>query len=234
MALAMSRPWKHPKTGIYWLRKGVPEDLRAAVGKREEKFSLKTRDPAEAKIRHAQALLELEQRWINLRTPPKQISEREAHELVAPAYEWWVNLHKDNPSEQTLWKTKFFDVLWKFHDPPVYRHDLPILEAMRLDEEDGYFAKIGMQQFCHEQVHELLTKKGLQVDCLSGIRISKAFGASIQRASLHLEKLARGEFTALSSHSDISLGQNTSNPEGVNQPVKFNTLIEGWASAANG
>jgi hypothetical protein len=32
IALAMSRPWKHPKTGIYWLRKGVPVDLRAAVG----------------------------------------------------------------------------------------------------------------------------------------------------------------------------------------------------------
>jgi hypothetical protein len=47
MVLAMSRPWKHPKTGIYWLRKGVPDDLREAVGKREEKFSLKTRDPLE-------------------------------------------------------------------------------------------------------------------------------------------------------------------------------------------
>ena len=37
MMLAMSRPWKHPKTGVYWLRKRVPDDLRAAVGKREEK-----------------------------------------------------------------------------------------------------------------------------------------------------------------------------------------------------
>ncbi len=34
MALAMSRPYKHPKTGIYWLRKVVPEPLRAIVGKR--------------------------------------------------------------------------------------------------------------------------------------------------------------------------------------------------------
>ena len=45
MVLAMSRTWKHPKTGIYWLRKGVPDDLRTGVGKREEKFRLKTRDP---------------------------------------------------------------------------------------------------------------------------------------------------------------------------------------------
>ena len=27
MALAMARPWKHPKTGVYWLRKRVPDDL---------------------------------------------------------------------------------------------------------------------------------------------------------------------------------------------------------------
>ncbi|MEY9108204.1 hypothetical protein ABH999_004400 [Bradyrhizobium yuanmingense] len=29
MALAMSRPWKHPKTGIYQLGRAVREDLRA-------------------------------------------------------------------------------------------------------------------------------------------------------------------------------------------------------------
>ena len=60
-----------PKTGIYWLRRGVPEDLRTLVGKREEKRSLGTRDPAEAKKRNLEALTELEQRWANLRTGPR-------------------------------------------------------------------------------------------------------------------------------------------------------------------
>lgn len=46
MALSMSRPWKHPKTGIYWLRRGVPDDLRPIIGKREIKLSLKTKTPA--------------------------------------------------------------------------------------------------------------------------------------------------------------------------------------------
>jgi hypothetical protein len=48
MALAMTRPWKHPKTGIYWLRKRIPDDLRLLLGKREEKLTLKTRGPSEA------------------------------------------------------------------------------------------------------------------------------------------------------------------------------------------
>jgi len=80
MALAMARPWKHPKTGIYWRRKRVPGDLRPLLGKQEEKRSLGTRDCAKAKRLHAQALIELEQLWTNLRAPPKPISEREAHE----------------------------------------------------------------------------------------------------------------------------------------------------------
>jgi hypothetical protein len=43
---------EHPRSGVYYLRKGVPEDLRQLVGKLEEKRSLGTRDPAEAKRRH--------------------------------------------------------------------------------------------------------------------------------------------------------------------------------------
>ena len=35
MALAMSRPWKHPKTGVYWLRKRVPDALQPLEHKYE-------------------------------------------------------------------------------------------------------------------------------------------------------------------------------------------------------
>ena len=65
MTLAMSRPWKHPNSGVYWLRKRVPDDLRRVIGKSEEKRSLGTRNADEAKRRHAQALLELDARWAN-------------------------------------------------------------------------------------------------------------------------------------------------------------------------
>ncbi len=73
MVLTMVRPWKHPDTGIYWFRKRVPDALRAVVGKREERFSLKTREPEEAKRLHAAALLEVETRWANLAQPARDI-----------------------------------------------------------------------------------------------------------------------------------------------------------------
>lgn len=49
MALLMTRPTRHPRTGIYWVRKAVPPALREIVGRRELIRSLKTKDPAEAK-----------------------------------------------------------------------------------------------------------------------------------------------------------------------------------------
>ena len=114
MALAMARPWKHPKTGVYWLRKRVPDDLRVVLGKLELLQSLKTKDPGEAKLRHAEALVAVETQWANLRAGPKTLTERGAHELAAPLFDWWLALllHCDvlnsGPSSrprQHLWGT---------------------------------------------------------------------------------------------------------------------------------
>jgi len=100
----MSRPWKHPKRGgVYWVRKRVPDDLLKLVGKREEKRSLQTRDPAEAKRRHAEALAEIEARWANLRAGPKVPTEREAHQLAVVVHDRWLQQHVDNPGRQTRW-----------------------------------------------------------------------------------------------------------------------------------
>lgn len=99
MALAMSRPWKHPKTGIYWLRKRVPDDLQKLVGKREEKQSLGTRDPAEAKRKHLAALTAVEERWANLMAGPRSLTEREAHELAQAQHDEWLALYRDEPSD---------------------------------------------------------------------------------------------------------------------------------------
>lgn len=48
MVLRVSRLTKHPKTGIYWLRKRVPTDILQLVGREIVTKSLETRDPEEA------------------------------------------------------------------------------------------------------------------------------------------------------------------------------------------
>jgi hypothetical protein len=48
----MAQPWRHPKTGVYWYRRTVPEALRGVVGKREWKRTLNTKDASEAKRKY--------------------------------------------------------------------------------------------------------------------------------------------------------------------------------------
>lgn len=48
----MAQPFKHPSTGMYYIRRRVPDELRPSLGL-EYKRSLKTRDPIEAKARFA-------------------------------------------------------------------------------------------------------------------------------------------------------------------------------------
>lgn len=44
----MATPWKHPKTGIYYLYRQIPAPLRGEFGRQFHKESLRTRDPVEA------------------------------------------------------------------------------------------------------------------------------------------------------------------------------------------
>ena len=52
MVLQMTRPYKHPRTGVYYFRQRTPSDLRTVLGDKIVSSSLRTKDPAEAKLRH--------------------------------------------------------------------------------------------------------------------------------------------------------------------------------------
>jgi integrase len=56
----MASPFKHPKSGVYYLRRAVPQDIRQALGKSEVLKSLGTKDPKEAKPLFAAAFAESE------------------------------------------------------------------------------------------------------------------------------------------------------------------------------
>ncbi|BBF94337.1 DUF6538 domain-containing protein [Blastochloris tepida] len=86
MALPMARPWKHPKTGVYYFRKAVPKRLRKLVGQREAKCSLGTKDPAKAKILHMQKAAEVAERWENLAAGPRRLVRSQVEALAGEAY----------------------------------------------------------------------------------------------------------------------------------------------------
>lgn len=65
MSLRMASPFREPKTGVYYCRVGVPESLRPIIGKREFKISLRTKDPAEARIRFTEEFSKVQTRIEN-------------------------------------------------------------------------------------------------------------------------------------------------------------------------
>jgi len=67
MVLPLSRPWRHPKSGVYWYRRRVPKDLQPLLQRIELKESLGTKDPVLARIRFLHKACEVEGLWSNLR-----------------------------------------------------------------------------------------------------------------------------------------------------------------------
>jgi integrase len=82
---------------VYWFRKGVPDDLRTILKKTEEKFSLRTRDPAEAKVRFAKALAEVEERWARLRQGEVQLTHKQSLAIAGQIYREMVAEQEEDP-----------------------------------------------------------------------------------------------------------------------------------------
>ena len=97
MVLPMSRPQKHPKTGVYYFREKVPADLRSAFGKVEVSRTLGTKDPAEAKVRHAEEKRKQALVWQSMRAKPGPLSHKVIVALAGKDYRDLVEMVEDEP-----------------------------------------------------------------------------------------------------------------------------------------
>lgn len=116
MVLAMSRPWKHPKTGVYYFRKGVPEHLRTLVGKWEVKISLGTKVADEARELHSTIAAQVAQDWLHLqstdasssipRRDERILTDQEIVGLSGDLYREVMNRYGENPGLAHVWEQK--------------------------------------------------------------------------------------------------------------------------------
>lgn len=83
----MAQPAKHPVTGIWQIRRKVPQDLRSALGV-EYKRSLKTRDPVEAKGLFALAWSASEELFAHARAQTKGLNLISARDMRQLASRW--------------------------------------------------------------------------------------------------------------------------------------------------
>jgi integrase len=236
MVLAMSGPTPHPKTGIFWLRKRVPTDVAELAGRTMEYYSLRTRDPNEARRRYAEEIAKLEARWASLRAGRRQLSEREAHEIASSLYDVMLGHYRDYPSDQTLWVTDVGGDLWSAPEKPrgsVLDRANKLLRGEFEDtrHEDAREAKKRrLRTWCRQQADGLIQERGLVTDEAGRWELTRAVSAAMQRASLALERMGRGEDVEPSSA--IQQDRPVPRPDTVKQsdPVDFSALFQAYAA----
>lgn len=113
MALPVVRPTKHPETGVYRVRKAVPEPLREAAhallgSRREVIVSLRTKDPAQAAAAAPQALQEFDRRFEAIRataagSPPHRMSERVVQAIAGEFLREEMARWADDPTAAGDW-----------------------------------------------------------------------------------------------------------------------------------
>jgi integrase len=104
--MRMLSPWKHPRSGKFWLRRRVPAHLVAYLGRREIKFSLGTSDPQLAKIRCQEENAKLERVWHERAHGPIEtvLSHRQIVALAGEFYREMIATHGDEPVSAEKWQ----------------------------------------------------------------------------------------------------------------------------------
>ncbi|WP_352858776.1 DUF6538 domain-containing protein [Mesorhizobium sp. M0802] len=101
MVLPMPSPQKS-KSGVYYFRQRVPADLKRKVGRAELLYSLRTKDPAEAKARFAQEAAKVALRWKALRAGPVPLPHIQLVALAGDLYRRQVALLNAEPGESAV------------------------------------------------------------------------------------------------------------------------------------
>lgn len=213
MVLAMSRPWKHPETGSYYFRKAVPGDLRPVIGKREEgrgkreeKRSLRTKDPAIAKQRHAEVAAEVERAWRAYRAKPEPLTQREITSLAGLIYNEWVGGKlSDEPGSPTTWT-----------------------QVLRLNQQAREAGKL--EQWVGPVVDDLLVRQGIRTDAHSRSRLINAVDKAFTQAAEQLKRNAEGDYRPDPEASRFPEWKGKASSPGAasTQEQSLTALVEGW------
>lgn len=187
MVLRMTRPAAHPTTGIYLFRKRVPDALRKLVGKREEKISLKTRDPVEAKIAHAKVSAEVEQRWRRLLAGAQTLSHKQAEAIAGEIYHSMVSEHEDNPDKVPGGTT--FLLLDKHF---VKGEGKLVLAGASTERSKALLEKI--QASRSRPINEWLTRRGWILTPESRELVGQAVEKAILQAREQLHRMQGGDY----------------------------------------
>ncbi len=189
--LRMSQPWPHPSSGIYYFRQRVPANLVSVVGRKMEKISLRTRDPAEARIAFASVVAHVAQRWRRLAEGIRSLSEEEAEAIAGIIYSDMIKEHGANPSKMHGLIGHLFMDWMSLRPSSVRTVMLGDPEKSRAMLERALQAR---RRNNDERIDDWLQDQGLRLDPESRRLVIKAVDRAILQARELLAKRARGDY----------------------------------------
>jgi hypothetical protein len=189
------------------------------------RFSLRSRDPAEVKIRQAGAAAYLERTWQALRRDrPVVLTNRDAHALAGELYRAWADGRREGD-------------LAAEHDPRTGRWVLSRPNQLAPDEEGAAFAAAvqrlteaaesdGLEAALGPILDRLLLAKGIaEVDPECRPVLLNAFLMALQDAFANRERNAAGDFTP--DHKAARFPK-WSKGEAERSGLTITGLVEGW------
>jgi hypothetical protein len=212
----MGRPWKHPDSGFYWFRKRVPDDLRNLLGKREERFSLGTRDPIEAKRLHTLKLAEVEERWSNLRVGQRPLSPDDIARLASEIVDQLRRQLEEDPYHPLRWDVEVGARLWTASDTQEFYTDI----TQALSPADR--KRLDQQNICYVLVDDRLSGRGVAARHEDRERLARA-------ASLQVQRIIQTHEAYLLGKQDVRAGGwEPLKPRVPVMPLNFEAVIQGW------
>ncbi|RWM67863.1 MAG: integrase [Mesorhizobium sp.] len=203
MVLPMPSPQKS-KSGVYYFRQRVPADLRHKVGKAELLYSLRTKDPAEAKARFAQESAKVALRWKALRAIPGPLPHVQLVALAGELYRRQMALLKAEPGEPEIW--------------------VEVLNLLgRLDGDSA-----ALERWYGPTADELLQDHGLASDGASRTRLIQEAHSAYRQAAEQLLKQARGDYRPDPDAGRFPELTAPSTPQRASKGVSIGDLFDLW------
>lgn len=217
MVLPMTRPTKHPKTGVYRLRKGVPAKLRAAVGKRELVVSLRTKD---AKLAKANAVAELERFESILAAARGDTRPQPTMRQIDAAIGTWYHAESaklaDDPGTQSEWDEAAGHYSDMFAsepgEPPEFHHLRTFLDATAA----------------------MLRAQGIVVDQATLAVAAERWARANHAFAKATMAKAGGDWTTDPTLAKFPTGAHSTPPAAPTAvPVSLRGLLKGWESVTS-
>jgi len=151
---AMTYLWRHPKSGVYYFRRAVPDELRSIVGKTMIQQSLGTKDVAAAKRQVPSLALQTEREFVAAKekraAPPRtELSDSEISLLAAD----YLHMRLAEDEAQRVQGSKEDDDLYKALKRQVEAMGMVDISGFSNDEAT---AEIGLSDRAYQKKAETL------------------------------------------------------------------------------